>query len=216
MLCCNNKRALELLSHHLHHIRPSAKCADICHSLKTTKPLLNGAFQYVHVYGHMDQYLKWEQLMLTQQLNCVCNMLAKKSITTATIHGYHDRQSQLLLKKDEALVIWGNKITGNILPPLQFHASKEVARKYLATRKKDKWSNKRFKVVASIMGSLRSNKRMRKPGWCNIRSRYYVRGYILSLLLALQKDSGHSTLIPKGLGTHSGAQPGHPVATLLW
>jgi hypothetical protein len=74
-------------------------------------------------------------------------MLAKKSITTAIIHGYHDRQSQLLPKEDAALVIWGNKITGNILPPLWFHASKEVARKYLATCNKDKWSNKRFNAV---------------------------------------------------------------------
>jgi hypothetical protein len=95
----------------------------------------------------MDQYLKWEQLMLTQLLNCVCDTLAKKSITTAIIHGYHDRQSQLLPKEDEALVIWGIKITGNILPPLRFHASKEVARKYLATCKKDKWSNEHFDAV---------------------------------------------------------------------
>jgi hypothetical protein len=113
----------------------------------TTKPLLNGAFQYVHVYGHIDQYLKWEQLMLMQQLNCVCNTLAKKSITTSIIHGYHDRQSQLLPKEDVALVIWVNKITGNLSPPLWFHASKEVARKYLTTCKKDKWSNKRFNMV---------------------------------------------------------------------
>jgi hypothetical protein len=73
--------------------------------------------------------------------------LAKKSITTAIIHSYHDRQSQLLPKEDVALVIWVNKITGNILPPLRFHASKEVARKYLATCKKDKWSNERFDVL---------------------------------------------------------------------
>ncbi len=58
VLCCNSKRALELLSYHLCRIRPSVKCADIRRSLKMTKPLLNGAFQYIHVYGHMDQYLK--------------------------------------------------------------------------------------------------------------------------------------------------------------
>jgi hypothetical protein len=69
----------------------------------------------------MDQYLKWEQLTLMQQL------------TIAIIYGNHDRQSQLLPKEDVPLVIWGTKITGNILPPLRFHASKEVARKYLAT-----------------------------------------------------------------------------------
>jgi hypothetical protein len=95
----------------------------------------------------MDQYLKWEQLTLMQQLNCVFDTLAKKSITTAIIHVYHDRQSQLLPKEDVALVIWDTKITGNISPPLRFHASKKVARKYLATCKKDKWSNERFNAV---------------------------------------------------------------------
>jgi hypothetical protein len=136
MLYCNNKCALELSSHHLHCIQPSAKCAKIPCSLKTTKQLLQGVFQYVHVYGHMDRFLKWEQLTLVQQLNCVCDTMAKKSITLAIDHGYHGRRSQLLPKEDVALVIWGNKVTGNILLPLRFHASKEAARKHLATRKK--------------------------------------------------------------------------------
>ena len=39
-LCCDNKRALEVSSHHTRRIQPSAKCADICHSLKAVKPLL--------------------------------------------------------------------------------------------------------------------------------------------------------------------------------
>jgi hypothetical protein len=86
----------------------------------------------------MDQYLKWEQLMLNQQLNCVCDTLAKRSVTLAINNGYHDRQSQLLPKEDVALVIWGNKITGNISPHLRLHTSKEVARKYLASCPKDK------------------------------------------------------------------------------
>jgi hypothetical protein len=91
--------------------------------------------------------LKWEQLTLTQQLNCVCNTLAKCSVTTATNHGYHDRPTQLLPKEDVALVIWDNKITGDISPHLRFHASKEVARRYLASRPRDKWSNDRFEAV---------------------------------------------------------------------
>jgi hypothetical protein len=63
------------------------------------------------------------------------------------IHRYHDRQSQLLPKEDVALVIWGTNITGDISTPLRFHPSKEVATKYLATRKKDMWSNEHFNVV---------------------------------------------------------------------
>ncbi len=53
----------------------------------------------------MDKYLKWEQLSLIQQLNCICNTLAKWAITTATLQGYHNRQFQFLPKEDVALVI---------------------------------------------------------------------------------------------------------------
>jgi hypothetical protein len=147
MLCCDNKRALKLSSHHRRRIRPSAKCADIGQNLRTIKQTFTGNFKYFHVYGHMDKYLKWEQLSLVQQLNCVCNTLAKRAITTATLQGYHGRQSQFLPKEDVALVIWGNKVTGNISSPLRFHASKEVARQYLRTRTKDEWSNNKFDAV---------------------------------------------------------------------
>jgi hypothetical protein len=71
----------------------------------------------------MDRLLKWEQLTLVQQLKCVCNTMAKRSITLAINHGYHGRQSQFLPKEDMALVIWGDKVTGNISTPLRFHAS---------------------------------------------------------------------------------------------
>ena len=105
MLCCDNKRALEVSSHHTRRSRPSAKCADIRRSLKAVTPLLNGTFHYVHVYGHMDHMLKWEQLTLTQQINCVCDTLAKRSLTTAINHGYHECPTQLLPKEDVALVV---------------------------------------------------------------------------------------------------------------
>jgi hypothetical protein len=147
MLCCDNKRPMEVSAHHKRHIQPSAKCANVHHSLKAVNPLQRGRFRYVHVYGHMDRMLRWEQLTLPQQLNCVCDTLAKRSVTTAINHGYHDRPTQLLLKEDVALVIWGAKITGNISPHLRFHASKEVAQRYLTSRARDKRSNDRFGVV---------------------------------------------------------------------
>jgi hypothetical protein len=78
LLCCNNKHALMLSSHHRGCIRLSAKCADIRRNFCATKQTYQGRFKYVHVYGHMDQHLSWTQLSLTQQLNCICNTLAKK------------------------------------------------------------------------------------------------------------------------------------------
>ena len=95
----------------------------------------------------MDQYLAWDNLSLMQQLNCVCDTLAKRALMAAIISGYNDRPTQLLPREDVALVIWGNKVTGNISTPLRFHASKELARSYLRTQTRDKWTNKRFEEV---------------------------------------------------------------------
>jgi len=63
------------------------------------------------------------------------------------MQGYHDRPTQLLPKEDVAVVIWGNKITDNVSSPIRFHASKEVARRYLGNRKKNPWTNERFDEV---------------------------------------------------------------------
>ncbi len=66
---------------------------------------------------------------------------------SAIISGYHDRPTQILPCEDVALVIWGNKVTGDISTPLHFHASKELARNYLRTYTRDKWPNKCFEEV---------------------------------------------------------------------
>ena len=58
ILCCDNKHALELSSHHRRRIRPSAKCADIRQILRAIKQSFTGTFKYIHVYGHMDRYLE--------------------------------------------------------------------------------------------------------------------------------------------------------------
>ncbi len=112
ILSCNNKRALELSSNHHRRIKPSANSANIRHSFRATKQGYIGGFKYVHIYGHMDQFLPWNQLSLMQQLNCVCDTLVKKALLSAIISGYHDRPILILPCKDVALVIWGNKVTG--------------------------------------------------------------------------------------------------------
>ncbi len=104
ILSCNNKRALELSSNHHRRIKPSTNSADIRRSFRATKQGYIGGFKYVHIHGHMDQFLPWIQLSLMQQLNCVCNTLAKKVLLSAIISGYHDRPTQILLREDVALV----------------------------------------------------------------------------------------------------------------
>ncbi len=50
------------------------------------------------------QDLVWNQLNLMQQMNCVCNMLAKKAVAIALLEGYHNRTTQLLPNEVMALV----------------------------------------------------------------------------------------------------------------
>jgi hypothetical protein len=95
----------------------------------------------------MDQHLAWGQLSLPQQLNCVCNTLAKRGAMTAIMQGYHNTPTQILPWEDVALIVWGNKVIGDVLVPLHFHASKTVARKYLQQRKHNKLMAKQFEEV---------------------------------------------------------------------
>jgi hypothetical protein len=67
---------------------------------------------------------------------------------TAIIKGYHNGPTQILPRKDVALIVWGDKITGDILGPLRFHTSKLVARKYLThQQKKNKWMHDQLEEV---------------------------------------------------------------------
>jgi hypothetical protein len=107
-----------------------------------------GGFKYIHVNGHMGQHLLWMQLSLTQQLNCVCDTLAKQAVSSTIIEGYNKGHTQILPREDIALLVWGDKITGDISGPLRFHASKAVARKYhIHQRKKGKWTQAQFEEV---------------------------------------------------------------------
>ncbi len=80
-------------------------------------------------------------------IDCVCNTLAKKAITTAKIKGYHDRPTPILPCKDVALVIWGCKIMGDTSSPPLFHGSKEMAQNYLRTHPNNKWPGEHFDEV---------------------------------------------------------------------
>ncbi len=100
------------------------------------------------MYGHMDHHLSWSQLSLLQQLNCVCDTLAKQAVSNTIMKGYHNGLTQILPQEDVALIVWGDKITGDIFNSLCFHASKSVARKYhIHQWKKSKWTTKQFKEV---------------------------------------------------------------------
>ena len=126
-------------------VKPSALCADIHRSLRSTKQLFTGGFNYQHVAGHMDRYLLWNQLTLIQQLNCVCDTTAKAAVHRAITFGYTNAPPQTLPRKDVSIIIWGNKITNDVSQPVRFHASKELAQMLLTDTRR--WPQDRFNEV---------------------------------------------------------------------
>jgi hypothetical protein len=95
----------------------------------------------------MDKYLPWERLTLIQQMNCVRDTLAKAALTTAINTGHYQGPTQFLPREDAALVVWGEKITGNISQIVRFHSSKEVARKHLQNQRVNCWLARSFAEV---------------------------------------------------------------------
>jgi hypothetical protein len=72
----------------------------------------------------------------------------KKAVTNAITNRHIEGPTQILPREDAALIIWGDKITGDISRSLCFHASKSVAQKYhIQQRKKGKWTTEQFKEV---------------------------------------------------------------------
>ncbi len=63
---------------------------------------------------------------------------------------------------------------------------------------------------SAALSQPKLNKRMRKPDWLSQLCALCVRGYTLSLFLAIRLDYLPDELIPKGPGTHRGTQPSCP------
>ncbi len=151
-LCCDNKKALYMSHFHRRRIKQSAKCADIHRIFRAIEAKSSRKFTYRHIYSNMDKYLPWERLSLIQQMSCVCDTLAKAALTTAINSGHYQHPTQFLPRENTALVVWGEKITGDISQIVRFHASKEVARKHLQNRRVNCWLAGSFNSLSAMDG----------------------------------------------------------------
>ena len=57
-----------------------ASQADIKRALRSAKAGLRARLTYEWVESHQDRYKLWYQLTLPQQLNCLCDGLAKSAV----------------------------------------------------------------------------------------------------------------------------------------
>ena len=66
---CDNEGAIKISRRRLRRIRPSMNCADILQNIRSARNRMTTNPNYFHVYGHMDDYLKNDQLTFEQKLN---------------------------------------------------------------------------------------------------------------------------------------------------
>ena len=96
----------------------------------------------------MDRYKLWRKLTLEQQLNCICNNLAKSAVHCSICVGFRVKR-YLLPLEDIAIVINGEKMTSNFDEEIRFDLSRRHARQFLTTGLKASklWTKDQFDEV---------------------------------------------------------------------
>ena len=143
---CDNKGALRQSSWKRRRVKTGAACADLLRSLRSTKQALDVDIVYHHVNSHMDRYLLWHQLSLAQQLNCMCDNLAKTAVHRSMRIDAPRDPSYLLPREDAALFVDGFKQTSDPAKSIRYARGKAEARDFLIGTKK--WSSEKFDEVA--------------------------------------------------------------------
>ena len=144
-ICCDNEGTVKISRRRLVRVRSTMSCSDILRNIRTSRKDTKAMIDYFRVEGHMDRYFAGEDLTLEQWLNKKCDMLAKRAVDKWIRLGLPHPGLQLFPREDEALIVNGLKVTGEIGSVVRFAKGMEEARTYLVGMKK--WSNEKFDEV---------------------------------------------------------------------
>ena len=80
---CDNEVTLKEAMRTRSRVPTKLACSDVIRHMRGLKGKLLMSFEYIHVEAHADEELRWNQLTAPQQLNCHCDVLAKRAVATA-------------------------------------------------------------------------------------------------------------------------------------
>jgi hypothetical protein len=128
---CDNKGALHQASLKRCRVRNNSKHADLLRNLRYIKGKFKFDVTYHYVKAHQDDVHAFEDLPLIQQLNVMCDLLAKQAVQ-ASVEQTTPRipHLQLLPGEQAALVVDGRKQTTDTSTDLRFFLGKIEARKF--------------------------------------------------------------------------------------
>ena len=142
---CDNEKAGERAQTQSRRIKPGWACADVLRSFRDTKLALKSSLLFRHVSAHMDDLLPWEQLSIPEQINCMCDSLAKEALQRGTKEHYSNK-SNMLPRELSAVFFDEGKSTTDPAEQLRLSLGRRQAKQFLVQEKE--WSPLQFEEVA--------------------------------------------------------------------
>jgi len=151
-VCCDNISALKQSSWRRRRIKNGASQADLLRAIRTLKTNQALKLTYEHVDSHQDRHKLWWQLTLEEQLNCVCDGLAKAAIVASMERPLPRPGKQLLPLERAAVFVNGNKLTTDVSKEVRFCLGESDARQFYTAPVTAKgggmgWPLERFNAV---------------------------------------------------------------------
>jgi hypothetical protein len=129
---CDNKGVVHHGNHPRRPMPEKQRQADV---LRYYKRLVRDApfrCKMFHVYGHLDQLLRWEELTLEEQVNVECDHLAEDALLAGAESGvFIDR---VLPDEDLVVRVGGEKVSGATTAVITRHWGDHVARQHYHDR----------------------------------------------------------------------------------
>jgi hypothetical protein len=146
---CDNDAALKEAQKRRKRIVTSATCADVFRGIRDISSQLPSLqWSYTWVKAHMDDVLDWQELTRPQQLNVMCDSLAKQAAEEAITQSEYrmeDLPSQLLPHENVAIFVSSVKQTSDPAEQIRYFCGKHVAKVFLTSTMG--WSQQQFEEV---------------------------------------------------------------------
>ena len=146
---CDNDAALKEAQKRRKRIVTSAACADIFRGIrKMATQLSSFQWSYTWVKAHMDDVLDWQELTRPQQLNVMCDSLAKQVAEEAIAnsgYGMKDIPTQVLPHENVAIFVSSIKQTSDPAGQIRYSCGKHAAKVFLTSEMG--WSQHQFEDV---------------------------------------------------------------------
>ena len=118
---CDNKGALRQASLKRRRVHTITKHSDLIRNLRYLKNKYNFEVEYIHVKAHQDDIHAYEDLPLVQQLNVMCDSLAKLAVQSS--FGFANPRNvmdQLLPCEQAAIIVDNVKLTTDVATEVRF------------------------------------------------------------------------------------------------